>query len=215
MGSQVYVNGKEIENPHEFHHHVAPKKQYVQVLGALLVLTVLTVAVSYADLGPLSLPVAMLVAAVKASLVCAFFMHLKDDDRFNVFVFVGTLLFVAIFFSFTLFDLGARNAVNDEQKTFEYWNDEAAAGNALKVGVDHVPEKAAALKAAHAGGHGDGHGGDHGDAKAEGHGDAKAEGHGDAKAEGHGDAKAEGHGDAPAGEHEAKAPANHEAPGGH
>jgi len=210
MGSRVYIHGKEIENPHEFHHHVAPKKQYLVVLGSLLVLTILTVAVSYADLGPLSLPVAMLLAVIKASLVCAFFMHLKDDDRFNVFIFMGTLIFVGIFFGFTLFDLDARNAINDEQKTFNYWNDEAAAGNPLKLGIDHVPEKAAALKAAH-GGHGAGHGdaaegGHEADAKAghepeAGHADEAKAGHADEAKAGH-DGKAApeaGHPPAPAG----------------
>lgn len=210
MGSRVYINGKEIENPHEFHHHVAPKKQYLVILGTLLILTILTVAVSYADLGPLSLPVAMLLAAIKASLVCAFFMHLKDDDRFNVFIFVGTLLFVAIFFGFTLFDLDARNAINDEQKTFNYWKDEAAAGNPLKLGVDHVPEKAAALKAAHAGhgeGHGDaaaGHEADAGHEAEAGHAEDAKAGHAEDAKAGH-DAKAA----APAGAGHPPAPAGH------
>ncbi|RMG96998.1 MAG: hypothetical protein D6705_09820 [Deltaproteobacteria bacterium] len=115
---KVYIAGKPVEGVHEVHEHVSPVSTYVKVFVALLVLTALTYGVSYMDLGAASLPVAMLVAFAKASLVCMFFMHLKYDDRYNVFVFISTLLFVAIFFAFTIFDLVQRDAVNPEQDTF-------------------------------------------------------------------------------------------------
>ena len=40
-------------------------------------LTVVTVAVSYVDVGPFNLAVALLVAVAKATLVVLFFMHVK------------------------------------------------------------------------------------------------------------------------------------------
>ena len=110
----VYLNGQLVENPHESHHHVSPKHLYVGVFAALLVLTGITYLVSYADLGPASLPVAMVVASMKASLVIAFFMHLKYEDRTFAFMFATSLLFVAIFFTFVLYDLGASGAINEE-----------------------------------------------------------------------------------------------------
>jgi len=51
------------------------------VFAALLLLTVITVLVSYVDLGLGNVAVAMLIASVKASLVALFFMHLKSEDR--------------------------------------------------------------------------------------------------------------------------------------
>ncbi len=117
--SAVYVAGKPVEGDvHEVHEHVSSIALYVKVFAALLVLTALTYGVSYMDLGNASLAVAMIVAFVKASLVCMFFMHLKYDDGFNVFVFISTLLFVAIFFTITIFDLVSRDAINVEQATF-------------------------------------------------------------------------------------------------
>ena len=109
----VYLNGQLVENPHESHHHVSPKHVYVGVFAALLVLTVITYLVSYADLGPASLPVAMVVACMKASLVIAFFMHLKYEDRTFAFLFVTSLLFVGIFFAVTLVDLKASGNVTN------------------------------------------------------------------------------------------------------
>ena len=110
----VYLNGQLVENPIESHHHVSPKHLYVAVFGALLVLTGITYLVSYADLGPASLPVAMLVATMKASLVVAFFMHLKYEDRTFAFMFATALLFVGVFFTFILYDLGASGEINEE-----------------------------------------------------------------------------------------------------
>jgi len=53
----------------------------IAVFAALLLLTVVTVLVSYVDLGLWNAIVALLVASVKASLVALFFMHLKGESR--------------------------------------------------------------------------------------------------------------------------------------
>ncbi len=110
----VFLNGKPVENAKESFHHVSPKHVYVGVFAALLVLTGVTYLVSYADLGPASLPVAMLVAVIKASLVVGFFMHLKYEDRVFAFMFLTSLIFVAIFFAVTLFDISKSGVVNTE-----------------------------------------------------------------------------------------------------
>ncbi|MEM6992408.1 MAG: cytochrome C oxidase subunit IV family protein [Myxococcota bacterium] len=116
----VFLHGKALaaDEVEEVLEHVSPVSLYLKVLGALFVLTGLTYAVSYLNLGPASLPVAMLVALFKATLVCTYFMHLKYDDKYHVFVFLSTLLFVGIFFTFTLFDMASRPRLNDEQDTF-------------------------------------------------------------------------------------------------
>jgi cytochrome c oxidase subunit 4 len=47
---------------------------------ALLLLTVVTVLVSFVDLGLWNVVVALLIASAKASLVALFFMHLKGES---------------------------------------------------------------------------------------------------------------------------------------
>jgi len=173
--AKVFLNGQPVEHPHEVHEHISPMSTYNSVIGALFVLTGLTFAVSFADLGPASLTVAMVVAFIKASLVVAYFMHLKYDDKYHLFVFLGTIIFVGIFFGFTMFDLKSRDALNDEQETFVRWKELDNEGKGLKLGVDNVPERRAKVMAeieAHGGGHG---GGGHGEAGHGGGGEHKAE----------------------------------------
>ena len=99
-----------MEHTAEHRHHVTGPKTYAAVLGALLVLTVVTVYASYVDFGPMNTVVALLIATMKASLVALFFMHLRHD-KFNAVVFVGGLLFLGIFMIWTLFDIGTRVTV--------------------------------------------------------------------------------------------------------
>lgn len=95
------------------HVHIASVRAYVVIFLALIALTMLTVAVSYVHLGPLNLAVAIVIASIKAALVILFFMHLKDDARFNALFFVGSLLFVGLFFVYTLNDTEHRGEVDE------------------------------------------------------------------------------------------------------
>lgn len=110
---------------HAAHHDHDSEKHheqvYLKIFGALLVLTVITVGVSLADLGPLSLPVAIGVALVKASLVAAFFMHLKDDEKFNTFIFLGSTLFLAILISYFYIDINTRDSIEQKEGNFVYY----------------------------------------------------------------------------------------------
>ena len=90
--------------------HVTGPKTYAAVLGALLALTVITVAASYVDFGAFNTVVALIIASIKGSLVALFFMHLRHD-KFNAVIFVGGLLFLAVFLIWTLFDIGTRTTV--------------------------------------------------------------------------------------------------------
>lgn len=96
--------------PSAAHHgdeiaHVMPVRLLIGVWAALMVLTVITVAVTSVDLGSrLNLIIAMAIATVKAGLVVTYFMHLRWDRPFNTLVFLGSLLFVSLFISMTLFD---------------------------------------------------------------------------------------------------------------
>ena len=88
----------------DHHPHVLPLKTYFAVWGALLVLTVVTVAVSYVDFGGMNLVIAIAVATIKACLVGAIFMHLRYETKFYTVVFASSLVFVSIFIGITSLD---------------------------------------------------------------------------------------------------------------
>jgi cytochrome c oxidase subunit 4 len=93
------------EHGHEGVGHVVPLKILFGVWAALMVLTVLTVAVTYVDLGAsVNIFVAMLIAVAKAGLVALYFMHLRWDSPLNGVVLIIALLFVAVFIGIALLD---------------------------------------------------------------------------------------------------------------
>jgi cytochrome c oxidase subunit IV len=84
------------------HETANPRRTGLTVFAALLLLTVVTVSVSYVDLGLWNAVVALVIASAKASLVALFFMHLKGESRlvwgfalvpivFLVLILLGTL----------------------------------------------------------------------------------------------------------------------------
>ena len=96
---------------HEDHssgHHVASAALFLRVLITLLVLTFITVVASRFNFGGANLVIAMAIAAVKASLVIAFFMHLLWDTAMNKIVFLSSFLFLSLLLTFTLSDLVTR-----------------------------------------------------------------------------------------------------------
>ena len=95
------------------HHHVSSSAMFSSVLVALLFLTFITVAVAQFDFGSANMLIAMGIAAVKASLVIAFFMHVKWDTAINKIVFLSSFLFLSLLFVFTLADLFTRRLDNE------------------------------------------------------------------------------------------------------
>jgi cytochrome c oxidase subunit 4 len=95
--------------------HVTPVRLLITVWATLMVLTVITVAVTSVDLGSrINLIVAMGIATLKAGLVVTYFMHLRWDRPFHTLVFLGSLLFVSLFISMTLFDKSEYESDIDE-----------------------------------------------------------------------------------------------------
>jgi cytochrome c oxidase subunit 4 len=76
---------------------------YLLVFGTLLVLTVITVAASYLNLptGP-TVALGLTIAAVKAGLVGAFFMHLRHERVLIYAALSLTAVLAVALFSFTL-----------------------------------------------------------------------------------------------------------------
>lgn len=88
--------------------HILPYGTLAAVLAALLVLTGVTVAVSYKHLGFWNVPVALTIASLKATLVLMFFMHLKYEGPVIRYSFLGTVFFLAIMIGFTFWDVAFR-----------------------------------------------------------------------------------------------------------
>ncbi|MDQ5873521.1 MAG: cytochrome C oxidase subunit IV family protein [Acidobacteriota bacterium] len=88
--------------------HVVPRKVYFAVFAALLVLTAITTAVAFVDLGPWNTVVALGIAFLKATLVALFFMHVKYSPRLTQVIVAGGLFWLAILIVLTLSDFMSR-----------------------------------------------------------------------------------------------------------
>lgn len=85
------------ESVEEIREHI---KLYWKIGAALMVLTIVTVAISYIDFAvPIAIFVALVVAATKGSLVASFFMHLIGERKWIL----GTLLLTVLFFLVLIF----------------------------------------------------------------------------------------------------------------
>src|ERR1044071_1969652 len=94
---------------HQTHeHHVTSAKAYIAIFLGLIVLTLLTTAVAFVDLGAFNVAVALGIATCKMLLVALFFMHVKDSSPLTKLVIVGALLWLAIMLGFTLGDYWIR-----------------------------------------------------------------------------------------------------------
>jgi cytochrome c oxidase subunit 4 len=104
-----------MSNETHSHHHILPLSTYLTVGTGLLVLTLVTVMVASIDLGPYNMVVAMLIACAKATCVALYFMHLRYDFKLYVVVFLGAIVFLALFIIFTLFDTMRRSDIYEIQ----------------------------------------------------------------------------------------------------
>jgi cytochrome c oxidase subunit IV len=91
-------------------HHVVPFKTYFNVFATLLVMTVVTVVVAQFNFGAMNTVIAMAIATFKATLVLAFFMHLKYDNLLNRAIFGTGVFFLLVLFAFCLTDIFTRFA---------------------------------------------------------------------------------------------------------
>lgn len=84
--------------------HTTPRKTYIFVYLALLILLGGTIGVAYVDLGIWNTVAAITIAVVKALLVVLFFMHIKYSSNLTrVYVLAG-FLWLALLIGLTLTD---------------------------------------------------------------------------------------------------------------
>ena len=79
-------------------------KIYYAIFATLLVLTGVTVAVAYVDLGPLNTVVALVIACFKATIVVLYFMHVKYSSRLIKLTVIAGLYWMGILLALTLGD---------------------------------------------------------------------------------------------------------------
>jgi cytochrome c oxidase subunit 4 len=138
LPSDAVAHGEEHDGSkndgYAIHAHVSETRDNRVILALLFVLTGLTVACYRVRLGDANLMVALLIAAVKATLVGTFFMHLKFEKAFNTLVFVGTLAFIGVFFIFTWNDTAFRGEIDHRSgEHYDYRYNEFAQGVATGI----------------------------------------------------------------------------------
>ena len=114
------------ENTGHGTHHVFSETMLKTTFAILVGLTILTVVLAlmergygvffgyrfpmpHIEFGWLSVPLALAIASVKAYFVVSNFMGLRHDSPTYRLVFLGTLVFLVIFFSFTFLDFRFRD----------------------------------------------------------------------------------------------------------
>ncbi len=88
--------------------HVLSYKTLLSVLGALFLMTVITILASRIDLGRWNVWIALVIAAIKSSFVLLFFMHLKYENKLFILTFLMTIFFVAVLIGFMFWDVAFR-----------------------------------------------------------------------------------------------------------
>ena len=86
------------------HHHVVPTRIYYTIFAGLMLLTGVTVAVAYVDLGPWNTVAAVAIACFKAMIVVLYFMHVKYSTRLIKLTVIAGLYWLGILLALTLGD---------------------------------------------------------------------------------------------------------------
>jgi len=85
-------------------NHIVPYKTFLFVLAGLICLTLISVAVTQISLGPLTVAIALLIAAVKSTYVLRIFMHLKFDNKMFSIGVIAVILLISVVIFITLLD---------------------------------------------------------------------------------------------------------------
>ena len=89
--------------------HIVYPRVYITIFLVLLVGTILTVVAAFRDFpGPLNAVLALTIAAVKATFVVLYFMHVRYSLRLIALIIVAALFWMAILFALTISDYSTR-----------------------------------------------------------------------------------------------------------
>jgi cytochrome c oxidase subunit IV len=95
----------------EHAEHANHDRQYVVIALILAVMTAVEVALSYADVGKLFMPLLLIIMVLKFWTVVSYFMHLRSDKLmfkllFYSGLFLAVLVYLAALLTFQFFDGG-------------------------------------------------------------------------------------------------------------
>ena len=89
--------------------HIVYPRVYITIFLVLLVGTILTVVAAFRDFpGPLNAVLALTIAAVKATFVVLYFMHVRYSPRLIALIIAAALFWMAILFALTISDYSTR-----------------------------------------------------------------------------------------------------------
>ena len=62
-------------------HHVVPVRVYLVIFALLIIMTAITTAVAFVDLGRMNVVIMLAIAVTKATLVVLYFMHVRWGEQ--------------------------------------------------------------------------------------------------------------------------------------
>jgi cytochrome c oxidase subunit 4 len=89
--------------------HILSKSIYYKVFATLMILTLVTIAIAYADLGRWNVIVAISIAIFKATLVVLYFMHVRYSTELIWVVVGGGFFWLVILLILTMSDYLTRS----------------------------------------------------------------------------------------------------------
>jgi cytochrome c oxidase subunit IV len=100
---------KRRHRPYKYmYESIVSTRTLILVCIGLLVLTGVTIGVSYIELGPLHTPVGLGIAGVKAALILMYFMHLRGSSGLTRLTVAAGILWLGILLVGTLDDVISR-----------------------------------------------------------------------------------------------------------
>jgi cytochrome c oxidase subunit 4 len=101
-------------------HVIEPKRTYILIFLALMVMTGLTTLMAFLDLGVLNTPAALAVAVTKALLVVLFFMHVRHSTMLTKIVVFGGTFWLALMIGITMADYMSRGWLPEKEQGTQY-----------------------------------------------------------------------------------------------
>lgn len=85
-------------------NHIVPYRTIIFVLAGLIILTLISVALTQISLGTLTVVIALVIAAVKSTFVLRIFMHLKFENKMFSMAVIGVVSLLGVVITITLLD---------------------------------------------------------------------------------------------------------------
>jgi cytochrome c oxidase subunit 4 len=96
--AEVPADQAESEEGEHLSYEEHSDREYFTIAAVLALLTALEVTASYIDVGPMFIPLLIVLMVIKFALVVLFFMHLRHDARVFHFLFwSGVILAVGVY----------------------------------------------------------------------------------------------------------------------